>query len=502
MANAKARHVNMVKAQSKTLDEAVIEYQRRYRRPPPPGFDAWFKYVKSQNVAIIDDYDIVTKSFEPYWNFSPATLRENVGAVAKKNSLNYMITIRNGNITAAPKKFFLFEELTRQIEPFLEYLPDIKAPILLNRFDNIDLARVVMPHELLESQNQSLSKTKLNTTSANTRSREFHWADLRDQYTWHILTLSCSPDAVGSKYLTSTDPAFIADIVESKDICSHPEYRHKHGVFSFSRAHFVTHEPIPIFSGSKLSVNQDILLPSPYYSNDFRRYSAPPEIPWHSKENLLYWAGSTTGMHATDGSNWHENHRTRFVKIANDVGNGEITLLKDTAANSMSPYKVPMASQKYLFNVTFSKLVQCEETQCNELKDSFHLSGNQDHMTHYKYRFLFDVDGNSFSGRFYRLLESNATVLKQTLFQEWHDDFLLPWVHYVPVSLDMAELPEIMRFFAETDRGKEKAWEIAKQGGEWARTALRREDCGAVVFRMLLEYARLVDDNRENLKCC
>lgn len=30
-----------VKRQSKTLDEAVVEYERRYHRAPPKGFDDW-----------------------------------------------------------------------------------------------------------------------------------------------------------------------------------------------------------------------------------------------------------------------------------------------------------------------------------------------------------------------------------------------------------------------------------------------------------------------------
>lgn len=34
-----------VRRQSTTLKEAVDEYERRYRRAPPPGFDHWWRYV-------------------------------------------------------------------------------------------------------------------------------------------------------------------------------------------------------------------------------------------------------------------------------------------------------------------------------------------------------------------------------------------------------------------------------------------------------------------------
>ena len=40
---------------------------------------------------------------------------------------------------------------------------------------------------------------------------------------------------------------------------------------------------------------------------------------------------------------------------------------------------------------------------------------------------------------------------------------------------------------------------IALGGKEWAEKVLRREDMQVYVYRLLLEYARLCDDNRERL---
>jgi hypothetical protein len=41
--------------QSKTLEHAVIEYEKRYSRKPPLGFDKWFQFCKERGVKIIDD---------------------------------------------------------------------------------------------------------------------------------------------------------------------------------------------------------------------------------------------------------------------------------------------------------------------------------------------------------------------------------------------------------------------------------------------------------------
>jgi len=62
------------------------------------------------------------------------------------------------------------------------------------------------------------------------------------------------------------------------------------------------------------------------------------------------------------------------------------------------------------------------------------------------------------------LLGSRSVVLKQTLFKEWHDDRLVPWVHYVPVSLEMKELPKTMRYLVMTKKGAAVSMRIAEQG--------------------------------------
>jgi hypothetical protein len=38
---------------------------------------------------------------------------------------------------------------------------------------------------------------------------------------------------------------------------------------------------------------------------------------------------------------------------------------------------------------------------------------------------------------------------------------------------------------------------IADQGKSWAGTALRREDREVYLFRLLLEWGRIIDDNRD-----
>jgi hypothetical protein len=48
MANAKKEWEAKVERQSKTAEEAVEEYKRRYKRDPPVGFVEWYEYAKCE----------------------------------------------------------------------------------------------------------------------------------------------------------------------------------------------------------------------------------------------------------------------------------------------------------------------------------------------------------------------------------------------------------------------------------------------------------------------
>lgn len=115
-----------------------------------------------------------------------------------------------------------------------------------------------------------------------------------------------------------------------------------------------------------------------------------------------------------------------------------------------------------------------------------------------KSRLVFDLDGsNGISGRYYKLLASRSAPLKQTLLREWHDDHLLPWLHYIPVSQSMEELPELVFYLTSTEAGQQRAKEIAEQGREWYKRAFREVDLTIYAYRHILELARLQDPERE-----
>lgn len=51
-----------------------------------------------------------------------------------------------------------------------------------------------------------------------------------------------------------------------------------------------------------------------------------------------------------------------------------------------------------------------------------------------QYKYVMDVDGNGWSGRFHRLMSMRSVVLKSTAFPEWYQDRVQEWVQCVPPS--------------------------------------------------------------------
>ncbi|KAG8682612.1 capsule-associated protein CAP1, partial [Ceratobasidium sp. 394] len=98
MLAAHRKHKGMLARQSATLSEAVKEYERRYGRQPPRGFDEWFAFVKENDVKIVDEYDSMVRDLEPFWGLEGKEMRRRAEQVGELASID-LVRIRNGNVT-------------------------------------------------------------------------------------------------------------------------------------------------------------------------------------------------------------------------------------------------------------------------------------------------------------------------------------------------------------------------------------------------------------------
>ena len=182
-----------------------------------------------------------------------------------------------------------------------------------------------------------------------------------------------------------------------------------------------------------------------------------------------------------------------------NAADAEVHLLKATPDGKMTAYQAEMREVQEKFDVKFTGFIQCEEEDCKNEEDYFHKAEKDQNDDANQYKILYNLDGNSFSGRYYRFLKSNSLVFMQAMFKEWHDDRILPWVHFVPVGLSMEELPETARYLLDDAEGKLIAARIAGESRDWSRKVLRKIDLTVAYYRVFLEYARLLDDNRDAL---
>jgi hypothetical protein len=103
--------------QSRTLEEAVSGYKRRYHRAPPPGFDKWYQFAKENDVQFIDEYDMLTKSLEPFWGAEPRVLRDYVDQAINIDGANLNVLTVKGGKASLSTGSFQHKQLVELLEP-------------------------------------------------------------------------------------------------------------------------------------------------------------------------------------------------------------------------------------------------------------------------------------------------------------------------------------------------------------------------------------------------
>ena len=505
--------------QSQTLSQAIAEYEWRYQMSPPLGFDAWFEFAKQSNSLIIDDYDTMTDCFRPFWGLSAAEIQRRLDLIANERLANF--SIRNHVLTMPSDSEVIgnFQPTIKfWIENHVDLLPDMD--ILMN---GLAEPRVFIPHDELS---QLLTTCPSNDAPLNLngpmQQRPLEWLGLGRTSARDVGVRSCAIDspsrAMNAPSLpcdrfTSHPLPFVTNATLAKSWCHQPHAFQSHALFLSPFNLHVTSTLLPIFTHGKPSSAQDLLYPAPDYasvapdlpsSDSTQGGGGPPDTAWENRSITFYWAGQDTGGYATP-TTWRHLHRQRFVAFLTNISN-PATYLAPYKASRFSPFtwapiNDTIARISHMIKVHFSSITLCDSSTCDEEKASLPLGPKDPPEELHKHRFLFDIDGMGRTERFYKLLASGGCVLKQTMHQEWHDDRLVPWVHYVPVSLGMEELPELVRWLGSTEEGDEVGRGIAERGKWWREHVGRDVDLEVAFLRGLLEYARVVREDRRDGDC-
>lgn len=358
---------------------------------------------------------------------------------------------------------------------------------------------------------------------------------------WKVTQRGCAPDSATRRadVMTSWDHApvftpalaephmyqgFVSNYTLSTSICHQPDLQGLNGIFIEPLTVSATKTLFPMFGGSKLSVNNEILLPAPMYWSEEDRFTAGGEkgVAWDKKMDGVVWRGVATGGRNRD-NNWRAFQRHRFVAMNNAT---KINRAEDWTELPLN-FELPsatydLAAQKKVkpgqprthlgewverwADVAFVDLMCVEEEQggqCNYTSPYYSIQDGIRLADQFNWKYLPDIDGNSFSGRYLGFLRSTSLPIKATVYKEWHDSRLVAWKHFVPMDNRYGDWWGIMEYFLgfgqERRAHDAEAARIASDGKEWAERVLRREDMQIYVLRLLLEYARVSDPRREKM---
>ncbi|KAJ7600407.1 glycosyl transferase family 90-domain-containing protein [Mycena floridula] len=191
----------------------------------------------------------------------------------------------------------------------------------------------------------------------------------------------------------------------------------------------------PVLSTTKLSpCFSDILIPGKRHDRLSSDYPRPKYVQWDDKKPQLYWR--TSGK----TSDYQKLAHSRLADLA--LGHSDI------------------------LDVV---LTETEE-------DDGH-----------NYKYVLDLDG---SDRYLRALRSGSLVFKSSIFTEYFNSYLTPFLHFVPVLPDLSDLVEKVRWAMEHE---EEARLIQEVGREFAERVLTDAQNDCYFSLVLLEWARLQD---------
>ncbi|GAA6001303.1 hypothetical protein JCM10207_006599 [Rhodosporidiobolus poonsookiae] len=488
---AEKKWKDKVARQSRTLSEAVREYKQRYRRNPPKGFDDWWRFCEENNVQLRDEYDQIAHDMAPHWALEAHDSRHR-NRVMQDRDHTFTIVMNPGQPKAdLAGPYFDLKRATdiadmlslytgrmhRQLN--ITFIIDDNPAVMLpyaQRERMVELAQqgeYYGPSEFIEGEDPTLS----NFAQACAPNSPLRRSE-RGEFT---------PD-----YSGDAQRSFIWSHAKVADLCQHPEVRKLHG---HTMQQGVPLGPlVPLFTFAKMKLHSDILAtPIEQWEAHYVGY----EPAWEGKsQNKLLWRGSTTGVEFNRHTPWRKSQRARLHIMSHETEGEKPVIWSQRGQLRESNISTATLNQLYMDTSFSGALQQCDPETCEIMTRTMEFKPTIGLDESNTYKYLIDVDGNGWSGRFHRLMSTRSVVLKSTAFPEWYQDRIQEWVHYVPTKIDYSDVYDIMAYFVGTPDGQgghdSVAEKIGEAGRQWAQKMWRYEDMAAYMYRLSLEYARVL----------
>ncbi|KAJ4297000.1 hypothetical protein N0V88_003916 [Collariella sp. IMI 366227] len=531
-------------AVSDSLPVAVQEYKDRHHgRDPPPKFDAWFSFAQDKRSVIIDHFPQMATDLLPFWGISPAKIREGVRRAAAEPDIA-LLQVQGGkprhNLPPGSAYKVVMDDLVDRIKAFAKHLPNMELAVNLDERPRVlapwdDVVRSVKSakrnrvSKLLPSNSKPLTEMPVaQSVSSDKLNAQEHFTSVRALR--EMTALTCPPgtkaraathwdirDVCTSCLAPHSHNQFLGYWPSSQDICHQSDLLRLHSFHMTPPDLRPLQELLPVFSRAKTDSYSDILLP-------LRRITEPIEHTtdgFKYKWKKLFWRGKVDRL-STSHELARGGHQERLVHLANNPSPSDKTriLLSDWDKFVYEEMPTTKVNERLPIDVAFSSYNPCKtdgESSCNSdptTKD-FQEKKKPEEADALRNQYVMVVDTDNGPPReFLRTLRANCVPVSASIFIEWYTDRLQAWVHFVPVDLRFHALHSTMAYFFGVQKkegqklnGKDVKFDgrpedgkfIAEQGARWAAKALRKEDEELYLFRLLLEWGRVVDDNRDGL---
>ncbi|KAG4294890.1 hypothetical protein FPRO06_01475 [Fusarium proliferatum] len=462
-----------------------IYKERHEGRDPPPAFADWYDLAK--DTVVIDKFDQIDQDLAPFRAIPPNKLRQRASLLSQMPGI-HTIGIKDGNASRLPEvtghDAKVLDGLALTINKFAKFLPDMLFPV------NLGITPRILP----------------SWETANGHNR----ADLTPIVNLISKRAAKEDDADQVEETSSAETPVAAPLPALPD---HPQIK-KLSLISPANYRQMQVEACPPGSRTRTNPHWNIGEFCADCEDDDRL-----DIGWNfdRRYDAMFWRGQTDNGVISDQA-LRGNHKFRLLHmLGNQNPDDKVSMVLPTAKDP-SVYRherVPITEANLVLpsSVGMNNYTGCMGPNCELLHQTYPIvnEAQDQEPLEYRYILLLDKDYGP-SPDLLRVLRSKSVPFISTIFRTWYSDRLIPWLHFVPIDTRYQGLHTTLTYFTGTQKkaylngrdtdmkglAKDGAW-IAQQGAKWANQALGEKDKEVYLFRLLLEWARLVDDKRDEI---
>lgn len=545
-------------AASKSAGTGIRIYEDRHNdRKPPPQFKLWYEQVRDAKIR--DNFPQIDEDLQPFWSLTPKQLRDAVEEASKLPDVGTLV-IKDGQASIGRKDAGAsgsddpLSKLVQMASSFSANLPDMVLPINLARTPRVlprwenrrtfsraseeDAAADVISGRSSRHAEMSAAHETPGDQPSGVEGRGTPGPGNKKSMTTGefraMLRQACPANSASRANPYWNRAGFcrrcagrhstqqlMSDWHASLDsVCSQPDLENLHGFYMTAPDVRPVQKLLPLFSLYKTAHFADILLPlSP--EDDESRAEAEnhvPTTPFLDRSDNITWSGSI-GQNPITPEHLHGHHKLRLLgQLTRARPADETTLIKPIEGETDEDPPLWVYTKRATADVNrilpldvgISDYTSCTGHGCDAAKRLFGDDGHRQAASDAsaqpqvdsKLVLLLDDDDGPAPGTL-RALRTETTPIISTIFKTWYTSRIRPWVHFVPLDVRYQALHTTLSYFSVledrdgTDGYYSKA--IAEEGKAWAGEAFRYKDQEIYLSRLLMEWARLVNDKRDTM---